>query len=201
MTPLIAAVLLLSSGLGRAAERKPPAPETSDARAAAQAAALSDDEIDARVRALLGSIDTPIPHAHWKALGARAAALLVPLAKDPAQFPTRRAKALDGLSALAPPEAQALFLSLASGESEPTVVRLSALRGLGRVVPAGKLQATLVPLLAGAKEHAIRAGAAEVLASKGVGCAAVEAQVKRETAEARGAYHRAEKACAELKAQ
>jgi hypothetical protein len=197
MTPLFAAVLLLSSGLGRAADRKPPAP---DAAAEAQPS-LSDEEVAARVQAFLGSIDTPIPHARWKALGPRAAALLAPLAKDSAQFPTRRAKAVDGLSAIAPPDAQTLFLGLAGGEGEPIVVRLSALRGLGQVVPAKKLQATLAPLLTGAKEHAIRAGAAEVLASKGVGCAAVEAQVKRETAEVRGAYHRAEKACAEQKAK
>ena len=197
MTPLFAAVLLLSSGLGRAADRKPPAPLQE--HAAAQAAALPDEEIEARVRAFLGSIDTPIPHAHWRALGARAAALLEPLARDSAQFPTRRAKAIDGLSAIAPPGAQALFLALASSEGEPIVVRLSAVRGLGQVVPAKKLPATLAPLLTGAKEHAIRAGAAEVLASKGVGCAAVEAQLKRETAEVRGAYHRAEKACAGLK--
>jgi hypothetical protein len=198
MTPLLAAVLLLSSGLGRAADRKPPPP---DAAGRQEAQALPDEEVAARVQAFLGSIDTPISYAHWRALGPRAAALLLPLAKDSAQFPTRRAKAVDGLAAIAPPDAQALFVALASGEGEPLVVRLSAVRGLGQVVPAKRLQATLAPLLTGAKEHAIRAGAAEVLASRGLGCAAVEAQLKRETAEVRGAYHRAQKACAELKAK
>jgi hypothetical protein len=195
MTPLFAAVLLLSSGVGRAADRKPPA-----AQPEAGTAAFSDEEVDARVKAFLGSIDTPIPPAHWKALGARGAALLGPLAKDSAQFPTRRARAVDWLSALAPPEAEALFSALAGGEGEPIVVRLSALRGLGHVVPARRLQSVLAPLLTGAKEHAIRAGAAEVLADKGVGCAAVEAQVRRETADVRGAYHRAAKGCAQAEA-
>jgi HEAT repeat protein len=202
MTPLFAAALLLASGpggqsgLGRAADRqKQPAAE------AAPDSALSDEEVESRVKTFLGAIDTPIPAAHWKALGARGAALLSPLAKDPAQFPTRRAKAVDGLSAIAPQDAEPLFAALAAGETEPLVVRLSALRGLGQVVPAKRLQVVLHPLLTGAKAYAIRAGAAEVLSAKGQGCAAVEAQLKRETAELRGAYHRAAKSCADLKAK
>ena len=197
MTPLLAAFLLLASGPSRAEGRRQLPAEGS----AAPAANLSDEEVEARVKTYLGSIDTPIPPARWKALGARGAALLEPLIRDGEQFPTRRAKAVDGLAAIAPAGAQVLLLTLAAGEKEPLVVRLSALRGLGQVVPARKLQAVLAPLLTGGNEHAIRAGAAEVLVAQGLGCDAALAQMARETEEVRGAYHRAQKGCAELKAK
>lgn len=194
MTSILLAALIASSGVSRAADR---ARETAPAALPEQPGAdLSDAELRHEIDGYLGTIDTPIPAAHWKALGPRAAPILAALISDAGQFPTRRAKAVDGLAAVGGAEAPALFGKLARSEEEPLVLRLAALRGLGVVVPARHLGAALRPVLEGAKEPAVRAGAAEVLVQRAGSCAAVHAQLARETDEVRGMYHRSLAGCA-----
>ena len=155
---------------------------------------LSDEQVREQLGAYLGSIDTPITAERWSALGPRGRALLSQLVKDPEALPTRRAKAVDGLSALhADPQ---LFSALAASETEPLVVRLSALRGLGQVVPLARLPERLRPLLEGARDSRVRAGAAEVLAAH-QGCAQVRAQAAREAEGPRAQFVKALAACGE----
>ena len=198
MNPILLAALIAVSGVGRAADRKAHEPRDPAAgQPEAPPAELSDADLRGQIGAFLGSIDTPIPAAHWRGLGLRAAPILSALISDAAQFPTQRAKAIDGLSALRPASAPALFGKLASSEEEPLVVRLAALRGLGEVVPARRLPAALLPLLEGAKEPAVRAGAAEVLVARAGACGSLHAQLARETEEVRGMFHRSVAGCAE----
>jgi hypothetical protein len=156
---------------------------------------LSDAELRDRVDTYLGAIDRPIPAARWKALGPRAAPILEEVIADQSQFPSRRAKALDGLVAAAPDRAASLVGKLARDEKQPTVVRVAAVRGAGEVLPPAKAMTELRPVLRGAKSTGMRAHAAEVLARKAGGCAEVQGQVEREPAENRGAFTRAMKQC------
>ena len=198
MTSILLAALIASTGVSRAADRQAREAAAAAADAPGQPAAdLSEQELRREINGYLGSIDTPIPAAHWKALGPRAAPILAALIADAEQFPTRRAKAVDGLAAVGGAEAPALFSKVARSEDEPLVLRLAALRGLGVVTPARHLAAALRPVLEGAKEPAVRAGAAEVLVARAGSCAAVHAQLARESDDVRGMYHRSVAGCAE----
>ena len=87
MTSILLAALIASSGVSRAADR---ARETAPAALPEQPGAdLSDAELRHEIDGYLGTIDTPIPAAHWKALGPRAAPILAALISDAGQFPTR----------------------------------------------------------------------------------------------------------------
>src|SRR5258708_14148124 len=55
---------------------------------------LTDDELRDKIDAYLGTIDTPIPEDHWRALGPRAAAVLQPIPPQPKPMPPRRAPGL-----------------------------------------------------------------------------------------------------------
>jgi len=88
---------------------------------------VAPEEVPARIRAYLGSIDTPIGAAQWRALGPGAADPLEKIIQNPDELPTRRAHALDGLVAVAPDRAAVLVGKLARDEREPTVVRVAAL--------------------------------------------------------------------------
>src|SRR2546430_9274156 len=89
-------------------------------------AQLTDDEVRAKVEAYLGAIDRPVPVQRLKELGPRAADLLEPIAKDPAEFPTRRAMALDGLAVVAPDPAARVLGPPARDEKQPVVLRVAA---------------------------------------------------------------------------
>ena len=171
---LIAALL---AGLGSVRSR----PKT-DPDAVAPVKKLSPDELRAEVDSYLGSIDTPISAARWRSLGPQAAPLLEPMIADAKELPTQRARALEGLVAVAPDRAQALVGRLAQSEDEPVVVRVAALHGAARLFGPRRLLAALKPVLEGAKEPGMRATAAEVLAhhGKAAGCSAVRTQVARE---------------------
>jgi hypothetical protein len=162
------------------------------------AAEPTDTTLREQVVAYLGSIDTPITPAQWKALGPRGRTVLTELAQSHDVLPTRRAKAVDGLAALGAP-AQ-VFHDLAASESEPLAVRLSAVRGLGKVVPASKLADRVRPLLEGARDSRIRAAAGEVLASHAPSaCTMVRAQAAREKDEPRAQFVNALSACDTLR--
>jgi len=158
---------------------------------------LSDAELRERVEAYLGAIDRPVGASRWKALGPQAAPILEAVIADEAQFPSRRAKAVDGLVAAAPDRAASLVGKLARDERQPSVVRVAALHGAGEVLPPAKAVSELRPVLRTAKSTGMRAQAAEVLARKQGGCAEVRGQVARESQQHRDAFSRAMKQCQE----
>jgi hypothetical protein len=141
---------------------------------------LSADEVEQRIRSYLGAIDVPITAADWQRLGPQAAAALERIARDPDEFPTHRAKAVDGLAAIGSPTAPDTILALANDEKEPLVIRVSAVHGVGRLLPSADVVARLQPVLERAQDGHGRRAAAEVLSRHG-GCAAVQQQAGRET--------------------
>jgi len=140
---------------------------------------LGDEEIRARIDAFLGTIDTRIPPEQWRALGTRGAAILEGMAQDTKLMPTRRAKAVAGLSAIGAETSSAVLLALARSPQEPLNVRLSAVYGVPGVVAAPQVAASLQPLLEASDNAHVRAAAAEVLSRHG-GCGLVRAQARRE---------------------
>jgi hypothetical protein len=158
---------------------------------------LSDDQLRERVHAYLGTIDRPVSAARWKALGPKAVPLLEAVIDDPAEFPSTRAKAVDGLVAVAPDRAAELVGKLARDEKQPVVVRVAAMHGAGQVLPPSRTLSELRTVLRSAKNAGLRAEAAEVLSRKQGGCTEVRDQVARERAEHRGAFRRALKRCGE----
>ena len=158
---------------------------------------LTDAQVREEVQAYLWSIDTPIRAERWRALGPRAAPILEQIIADPAQFPTTRAKAVDGLVAVAPDRAAAIVGTLARDEKQPVIVRVAALHGAGQVLPVQKTLSELRPVLRSAKSAGLRGEAAEVMARKKGGCAEVRDQVAREKEESRVAFRRALDRCTE----
>jgi hypothetical protein len=138
-----------------------------------------DEQIHQRVETYLGAIDTPITAAQWRALGPRGGAMLEDIAQDARVLPTRRAKAIDGLSVIGTPTAADTMLRLAKSEDAPLVVRLSSVRAVSRVLPADQVRAALQPILQSAQNVHVRAVAADMLSSRG-GCTLVRAQAARE---------------------
>jgi hypothetical protein len=184
--------MLLSALLAVPVGRDRPKP-TADAGQAPQAAPLSDEEVRSKAQAWLGAIDRPISAEQWKSLGPRAAEVLEPIIADPDQFPTVRAKALDGLSAAAPDRAAALAPKIARDEREQVVVRVAALHAAGRVLPAAAARTELSPVLRG-RNPALRGEAADVLSRRG-GCAAVREQAAHESPDSTTAWKRALARC------
>jgi hypothetical protein len=197
MLNLLLAVLLAAPGT---MNKKPPPQQApvADDQPVQPKEELSADEVRQHVEGYLGSIDTPITANQWKALGPRAVPMLERIAMDQNELPTRRAKAIDGLTALGDTRAPALFKRIASQDSEKINVRFAAVRGLAQVTPPAQAVTNLKPILQGAKDSRVRALAAEQIAvrSRGKSCDLVKAQLDRETDDARGHYGRAMKQCA-----
>jgi hypothetical protein len=171
----------------------PPAPETAPPQAP-----LSDEELRQRIEAYLGSIDTRIPAARWKALGVRAADVLEPIVENESELPSRRAMAVSALVLVAPERAAPLVSRLAVDEKQPLPVRIESLHGVGRTSSPALAAQTASKVLRTAREPGVRGAAAEVMAGSGSsGCAQVKAQVAREAAELRPAYRRALARCKE----
>ena len=165
--------------------------------APAEQGALSDAEVRERIQGYLGAIDTPVSADRWRALGARAAPMLEAIIADPAQFPSTRAKALDGLVASAPDRASAWVGKLARDEKEPVIVRVAALHGAGQVLQEQRALTELRPVLRSAKSAGLRAEAADVISRKKGGCVEVREQISREKTEHREAFRRALDRCPE----
>jgi hypothetical protein len=197
MFSILLAALLAAPGITQQRPPQPQVPAAGD-QPVQPNADLSADEVRQHVEGYLGSIDTPITANHWKALGPRAVPLLERIAMDQNELPTRRAKAIDGLTALGDTRAPALFKHIASQDSEKINVRFAAVRGLAQVTPPAQAVTSLKPILQGAKDSRVRALAAEQIAirSRGKSCDLVKAQLDRETDAARGHYGRAMKQCA-----
>jgi hypothetical protein len=158
---------------------------------------LTDEQIRDRVQAYLGAIDRPISADRWQALGPRAAPMLEAVIADQGQFPSMRAKAVDGLVAVAPDRAAALVGKLARDEKEQVVVRVAALQGAGQVLQEQRTVSELRPVLRSAKSAGVRAAAADVISRKKGGCVEVRDQVAREKGEDRQAFRRALEHCPE----
>jgi HEAT repeat protein len=144
---------------------------------------------------LLGS-NGPISPDRWRSLGLSAAPILEELAGDGQALPTRRARALEGLVAIGAPNASKLLVRLVQSEEEPFVVRLAAVRGVGRTFSALRQVTVLRPVLEGAHDAHLRAVAAEIMARHASGCPAVRAQLEREAPESRAQFEAALRRCA-----
>jgi len=158
---------------------------------------LTDEQVRDRVQAYLGTIDRPVSGERWQALGPRAAPLLEAVIADQGQFPSVRAKAVDGLVAVAPDRAATLVGKLARDEKEQVVVRVAALQGAGQVLQGQRTLTELRPVLRSAKSAGLRAEAADVISRKKGGCVEVRDQVAREKGENREAFRRALDRCPE----
>jgi HEAT repeat protein len=189
--------LLLAALLAAPISYKAPQPPISQDTQVQPNDDLSDVDVRQHVDGFLGSIDTPIRPNQWKALGPRAVPILEAIVKNPEELPTRRAKAIDGLTALGDKSSPALFARIANTESEKINVRFAAVRGLAQVTPRPQAAQALRPLLEKSKDPRVRAVAAEQLAirSQGKSCDLVRAQLQRERSETRSQYGRAMKQC------
>lgn len=164
--------------------------------AATPSATPADEQLRQQIDAYLGSIDTPIPAARWKALGAGAPAILAAIARDARELPSRRTKAVEALGVVGGGEAAQVAREL-SGKDASFALRAAAVEALGRLLPPSELEAALAPVLKGAAQARVRAVAAETLARHGPkdACATVRAQVDAEAPNDRARYHRALTAC------
>ena len=132
----------------------------------------------AQVEALLGAHEDFASPARWRSLGDAAIPILESIAADQNVRPTRRARSLDGLAALV--TGHATMRRLANSDGEPLIVRMSALRGLGQVLPELPLIDALRPLLQDSSSR-IRGMTAETLAHTPAGCAEIKDMVALET--------------------
>jgi hypothetical protein len=141
-------------------------------------AKMSDEEVQERIQMYLGTIHGPVTPGMWQRLGPAALPQLEKIARDSEQLPTRRAGALNGIAAIGSLTAPDLMLEMAKDEKQPMAVRIAGITGAERVLPERVAQ-ELRPVMENATDGQIRRVAAEVIAAHG-GCAAVQAQAKRE---------------------
>jgi hypothetical protein len=162
---------------------------------------LTDAEVADRVDTWLASIDTPVTVGDWRSLGPRAVAPLEAVARSSAERPSRRARALEALSAVGGARARQVVLESARHEGAPFAVRASALHAAGRLLAPGEVVQQLGPILRTAKDPTVRAAAAEVItrsAATSGGCGAVRTQVDRESPDDRGAFGPAMQRCGQV---
>src|SRR5437879_145685 len=74
---------------------------------------MSDEEVQQRIQMYLGTIDRPVTPGMWQRLGPAALPQLEKIVRDPEQLPTRRAGALNGISAIGSLTAPDLMLEMA----------------------------------------------------------------------------------------
>lgn len=162
------------------------------------ATGMTDAEVRAHVVALLGAIDRPVATERWKALGPVAAEVLAEVAASGDRMPSARSRALGALASVDPARAEPLARALADSDGAPPTLRETAVRVLGRTLPAAGLRAALAPVLRAAPDPALRAVAAETLAlhAPGMACAEVMDQASLEPARNRAAFERAVARCA-----
>ncbi len=147
----------------------------------------SSQDVSAQVNALLGAHENMANPAQWRSLGDAAIPVLESVVADYNSLPTRRARALDGLAALS--SGSATMQQVANSDWEPLVVRMSAVRGLGQVLPESDLIPALTPLLNDAQSQ-MRGATAQALSNTPAGCAAVKDMAQREAPEWRARYVR-----------
>lgn len=129
------------------------------------APALTDADVRARIETYLDSFERATPDAQWLALGPQAEPVLLEILNGTG-LPTRRAKAVAGLVALAGVNTPALLSSLSLDETKPLSVRLAAVHGLSRLTPDVLLVAKLRPVVEGAQDARVSSIAADVLVKR-----------------------------------
>jgi len=151
-----------------------------------------------RLEVALGMIHGSPSPGFWRALGPEAVPELLRLARDGDALPSRRARALEGLSWLGGDRAAAALREMSAAEDLPFSVRAAALEGAGRLLPPAEVRRVLAPVLQGARRAADRAVAAEVMAERdpAAGCPALRARLPREAERDRGVFARALSRCA-----
>jgi len=165
------------------------------ARAAGAAPPVAGD-VRARALELLGGIDRPVGAEPFRALGPDGEAALEDIALSP-ELPLYRARAVDALALLRSPRAGPVLRRLAEDAAEPRVVRRAAVRGLGRLAGPADAPRALEPFLARDRDPAVRAAAADALASAAprASCGAIRVQALKEDPAARAGFRRALAAC------
>jgi len=186
MSPLLLVVTLLAAPAGL--QTRP---------AAKEPVTRSPQQVRAQVDSYLGSIDTPITPAQWRALGPEAAPVLEAIAQDPKQLPTRRARALSALAVVGSPNASKLVVAVAQRETEAAVVRMTALRAAGDLLDPAGLMVAVKPVLEKARDARVRAAAAGVLAKRSPkeGCSSVKTQSAREKPDTQATFAKALEDC------
>jgi hypothetical protein len=186
----VTAALLLALALAAPAPR-PAAPAAPLPRPADEA------ELSERLEAALGAIHGRATPEAWRSLGPAAAPALARLARDEAALPSRRARAVEGLSHLGGAEAGAVMRELAARPGLPPAVRLEALRGAGRLLPPVEVGRVVGPVLRGGGHPVERAQAAEVLAERApAACGEIRVRAASEPAAGRPRFDRALRRCA-----
>ena len=162
------------------------------------ATGASDAEARAHAEALLGAIDRPVSADRFRALGPAALDLLAEVAASGDRMPSLRANALGALASVDPGRAEPLARALADSDGAPPALRQTAVRVLGRMLPAARLRSAIAPVLRAAPDAALRAVAAETLArhAPDLGCPEVMDQIALETEGDRVAFERAAVLCA-----
>ncbi|HMK72270.1 MAG TPA: hypothetical protein VK454_02970 [Myxococcaceae bacterium] len=162
--------------------------------AVAAAAAASEEQIRQTVDAYLGSIDTPIPDARWKALGPDAGPVLASIVTGDG-LPSRRAGALHGLSIADPARAAPLATAYARSADQPLAIRSAAVRAVARTLPTAEAVSVLRPLL-GSPSAPLQRRTADALVGLGAsGCAALQAHATPLTGDARAPFSHALARC------
>ena len=161
--------LLLMLMMTHSAAKPPPAAKAPAVR--------SDVELREVIESYLDASERPMPYAQWQALGQRAEPILREIVSGDA-LPTRRARAVNGLVALAGQSTPAMLAEFSLDEAKPLSVRLAAVRGLSRLTVDSELLAALRPVVEGAKDPRISSTAAELIAQRvpESGCALVRAK-------------------------
>src|SRR5262249_8021605 len=132
-----------------------------------------------------------------RALGPQAADELESVVKDPDAYPSRRAKAVDGLTAAAPDRAARLVGALIRGEKQPPAVGGAAVHRAAEGPAPGDAQRGVERGPRWAGSAGMRRTAADVMSRTKGGCAAVRKQASRESAEHRAAWRDVLDRCAE----
>jgi hypothetical protein len=157
------------------------------AAATAIPATAQDQSTSAKVNALLGAHEDLASPAEWRSLGDAAIPILESFVADYNSLPTRRARALDGLAALS--SGSTTMQRVANTDREPLIVRMSAVRGLGQILPESDLIPALRPLL-NDPQWQMRGATAQALSNTPAGCAEIAVMAQRETAEWRSRFVR-----------
>jgi hypothetical protein len=129
------------------------------------APALTEADVRARIEVYLDMFENAASAAQWQALGPAAEPILLEVLHGNG-LPTRRAKAVGGLVALAGVKTPALLSELSLDETKPLSVRLAAVRGLGQLTPDVLLLEKLRPVVTGAKDARVSSTAARVLVNR-----------------------------------
>src|SRR5499427_1223951 len=147
----------------------------------------SSQNIAAQVQALLGAHENGASPERWRSLGDAAIPILESVVADYNALPTRRARSLDGLAALS--SGSATMQRVANTDWEPLIVRMSAVRGLGQILPESELIPALRPLL-NDPQWQMRGATAQALSNTPAGCAEIAAMAQQESPAWRARYVR-----------